>query len=847
MTRYDTPPHHSTAPSAGSARPTAVPDEAWADLLVPADPDTDPVLYRVGETRLTDTTGTTAVTFQPGAVDQLTFGAVRSALARRLDLVVTVPKGNHHVASLLAVIVRLLQLGAATQGTPSPVTGPVVHASGRVGLLEQLRSVRVDTVTLAAGLGPKAIRRDGRLRTTSGYVENHDPHRIRADGGALWHLSTRCGWPAVPIEHGCVIVDATSMGIRSVHAAVRWADDNGADSVLVVDDLGSSLGRDTLAQQRSNPAVAINWTQTLIEQAAAHLGRVGVHAPLSTNGLLTTGRVCDLHIVEIGDPDGDAALTAAVRALATTLEHAPPGELPAPLAASRALVNGLSRLASTRLTFDNYASTHRRAKSLRTAMIAVRDASPSTFAGTWHGVGQAGWASVKETALAAYEHLDGHASRFDTVRFTIERAVDEHPHATVLLRAPTRIAADALLTDLLGVNHPGVNADPTGPRPPGTVIVVAHSERHPWDTTDEVVDVLAAPDLFDPRHLLSSEATSGRYAVAWPHQTRRLARVFAAACDDADAGNEHAFRSLALGRYPDGPRPQVQRVRAAPSRLSEDSGHTASIMEADTTLLTGDLPEVGLDEEYEQLGSDSDDDSASFEEEHVDATDTVTVVPVFVHPGQVWLADVDDAGVVRGDEYRTLPVTQLARDDTVLIPAPGTYGDLFTRLVAARHQHSDVATLDIGLRSWRRGLDAAVAACDGNVAEFARRLHERGVDLTYAAIRLWVEGRTIAPARAQDIEVVGHVGGNQFLIDNARRVAAIAQEVRVVHRQLGRLVHRAVEEALTGGEHLRTLAEVVDDLEIGEVLDEFEQRTVTSVGTPMDVPRAIAGQLRDQP
>lgn len=752
-----------------------------------------------------------------GAIDQLTVGAIRKCLdSPGSNLIVEIFRGEHDVSTLIAVAVRLIQLVSTEVHQAAPLCGPVVSVSGRVALLERLKDVRVRNVLLADALSPRAVRRDGQLRGADGEV-------IPECEQGLLHMSNRIGWPNIDLSGGCVVVDGTSMRPSAVDTAIKWATENNVRNVIVVADLGSEIG-DTLTKHGDN-YLRVAWTPTLIHDAVEHLGTAGDPCPLSTNGLLNLGRTCDLEIVEVSDPEAASLLQRSIRRLISVLRDGPREPLPEPLASTRQLLNGCCRLCSTAASFDRRATIHPMSVPLASLAIDVRNGRGREFLGAWRSIGETRWASLKDTALRAWEAVASRSSRLEAVEYAIDRAASSG--CLVVVRAPSAIAANALAEDL---NSRGRPVDGSRLR------VIASADRLPWDTNGEIVEVIASPDLWHVSGLLSAEASMGRWAVAWPHETARIEWLLADRCAQLDDSNRRTFESMDLGEYPEGPAPVVNAALSAPSLIADGGEEESPALPAiDLDILTDPLNEEG--------GVSSPVDGL-----RIYSSGPVRVVPVVLSPAQLWYADVDMVSVFRSESYRTLPIGQLAAHDVVLVPAPGVHGDLFLRLLAARHKQRDVASLDIIMRTWRRALEAAVLACGGNIAELHRRLEECGVSITYAAVRFWVEGVTLAPATIEDIRAVGYIADDDFVFDQAPRIAAVAGEIRVDHRRLGRILARALSEATTGhSSHLRMLADFVDDLQIAEILDEFEQREVVDVHPEIEVDPELAGRIVELP
>jgi hypothetical protein len=95
---------------------------------------------------------------------------------------------------------------------------------------------------------------------------------------------------------------------------------------------------------------------------------------------------------------------------------------------------------------------------------------------------------------------------------------------------------------------------------------------------------------------------------------------------------------------------------------------------------------------------------------------------------------------------------------------------------------------------------------------------------------------TIAPDDHNDIARIGRIAGDRLIEEQARRIDAMATEVRGLHIRLGHLLSAAMADAATGGgSNLEALTAIVGDVDVSELLEEFELRTVQRIENVQDV------------
>jgi hypothetical protein len=127
-------------------------------------------------------------------------------------------------------------------------------------------------------------------------------------------------------------------------------------------------------------------------------------------------------------------------------------------------------------------------------------------------------------------------------------------------------------------------------------------------------------------------------------------------------------------------------------------------------------------------------------------------------------------------------------------------------------------------------------------------MREEGSRVGWQTFRNWAEGTTIAPEDTQDIVRIGKVAVDQVIVQQARRLEAMARQVRGLHIRLGHLLSAAMTEAMAGGgANLDALGKLLGDVNAVELLDEFEIRIVRDVGEPEEVRWSQVGRVHSMP
>ncbi|MDP9387393.1 MAG: hypothetical protein M3Q48_05545, partial [Actinomycetota bacterium] len=195
--------------------------------------------------------------------------------------------------------------------------------------------------------------------------------------------------------------------------------------------------------------------------------------------------------------------------------------------------------------------------------------------------------------------------------------------------------------------------------------------------------------------------------------------------------------------------------------------------------------------------------------------------------------------------YSRVAVRDITAGMAVLIPRGESRDELYHRLLHAAHQDVDVMAVQLMLRRFRMAMHELYDRF-GSWTNVARELRQRGSSVqSGSSCAAWASGEVIAPEDINDIRRVGRLTWDEnLLVDRTwERIGTIAEELRRLHRSLGRLLSAAIGEVAAGrpGSNLDHLSQVCGGIDTTEILEEFEVRQVRAVSAPTTVP---SSQLR---
>lgn len=139
------------------------------------------------------------------------------------------------------------------------------------------------------------------------------------------------------------------------------------------------------------------------------------------------------------------------------------------------------------------------------------------------------------------------------------------------------------------------------------------------------------------------------------------------------------------------------------------------------------------------------------------------------------------------------------------------------------------------LEFWRSNLERTVNEEDLNprqieyaLQEYADEHDEPEVTRTYHAVRDWITGDGIGPSDARVIKALGEIYKIDIYKEMASEIEASLDEIRNLHRQVGRQLEKIVFDAGSGESSDEWLFEELN-IRVGDIQDAVEYRSVESV------------------
>jgi hypothetical protein len=224
-------------------------------------------------------------------------------------------------------------------------------------------------------------------------------------------------------------------------------------------------------------------------------------------------------------------------------------------------------------------------------------------------------------------------------------------------------------------------------------------------------------------------------------------------------------------------------------------------------------------------------------------------VHIFEKPdGRVWVYDEQQTGKRR----RTRKAARaLEQGDTVLITEQESRRDLFEHIVEKiRSEVPEFKRYSKMLEFWRSNLERTVNEEDLNprqieyaLQEYADEHDEPEVTRTYHAVRDWITGDGIGPSDARVIKALGEIYDIDIYKEMASEIEASLDEIRNLHRQVGRQLEKIVFDAGSGESSDEWLFEELN-IRVGDIQDAVEYRSVESVSEDtMEVDSYDLGRL----
>lgn len=735
---------------------------------------------------------------------------------------------------MTGIYVQLMRLGARMRGLTDPAEnfqGPVVVVGLNTNLTDRLRRIRIAGESLSDALQAQRVRANGSVVNLSGTVS---PAHAWSDG--LLYINTSLGWPPLPgVRPGVVVIDRGSFrNSETLERALAWCESQGAGRIIVLNTLGDVPPR---ALADTNHWLRWGWTPGLRADVRHELGCDDCCGPLSTNPLLE---------VPVG-PIGAALYRAPALSLlrrrclggiAAARKLRQP--FPKQIADSVQLVNLLGGLWGSVSTANVWAVADGRGVSAATLTRTLREARNDELRGPWSGFRETQWPDLRRNALALAALMTEYNPRLDVLAEVLDWGLANRRDTQLVVRTNGRSAAGALLQDLLN-EHPRFTPLTDEQSGPGRLKVLPYSDKLPWTTTPALEFHVGVPAPWRRSALLGGEASE--QVVVVDTDERALLDTVVSSVDDEWA-SAIAVSAEAL-RLATPPARHLAAVRTVFGPLAidgrgedEDHGEVA-------------LPALDLSRLFAAFSSAV----AQVELPRPDGAADALVAggrltlarPVTLEPGDriYWLPCDAQVEVLSGTRYCAMPVASLTPGLSLVLPRGESRDALYSRLLLTAHQDVDVMAVELLLRHFRQGM-RELHDREGGWDDVARALRHRGSSVqSGSTCRSWSTGQVIAPDDPEDIRRVARMlYDDRMIVDGSwKRVALIADELRRLHRELGRLLSAAIGEVAAGrsGPNLQSLSEVCGGIDPAEILEEFEVHRIRHVGAPASVP---SGQLR---
>ncbi|HEX5758565.1 MAG TPA: hypothetical protein VF121_05185 [Thermoanaerobaculia bacterium] len=736
---------------------------------------------------------------------------VLADLARRLALSqgsavlarVEIPRGAHDLAVALAMEAQLARLRDRNEARSTAVTGSIIVVGTDTAVQARLGKVSVQGISLDKGLRVGRIRGDGRI-----VLPGCDPLRFQPGRGALLYLNTRVGWPRLPGERdGLVLIDRTSFAaLDLLDGALRWAREHGARHILVLHDQG-----DMEARQPADLA----WTLDCATLAALDAPAWAVRDRLPASGLtlirLVAGQAPRIGIAHVGASVIETLSSSIHGHIVAARRIA--NRLPYPLFAAARLLGTANALGGQVRTHDQTAALMPRAQPLGDLARAV-EGGHNRLEGSWAGYRETRYAALQADVTRLFSALDVANPKFEALVFLLDDLRRRQIPPAVVVRASDDAAALALEEDLFEFDADLAEG----------VHVVSLRQRLPW-AANGIVEVLTGlPPPWRRDALWSGEARE-RIVVAYGWEAAVLQRV---AEEESARVRDRIPPALAVTAS------SVTRPTSIPTVFRREQRATPGdatfrTFDLDLTEVIGDLEP----EPYVAVRTDS----------RGRSTWPVLVRPVTLSPdGAVWLVPEEvDVEVLLGDRFRHLRAAHLKHGDNVIVPRGSGRESLFARALAVVKGQGAYVDVEFILGRWRRACRALLKKA--GTPQRARRMLTDESATTSTQLEAWADGTTLAPNDCEDMARVARLAGDEWLLQNWKRVATLVRQVRGSHISLGHTISGAMRETVAGrGPNLDRLADLLG-VDAAAILDEFDARIVESVSDPICVPAAVAGAV----
>lgn len=779
---------------------------------------------------------------EPSGVD-LVACALASTVYRGDDcaLALALPRGQHGLAAIVGAYLASFQERHNRPGSVAVLTRSTALraaaanlrvANGRFG--EGVQVMRLGTV----------LRPDGRVKPAAvGYAGTRERKGLsQADHYLLFQMPH----VAPPLAYNVIstaVVDAVSSSHDSWEQTCE-RNRRARRRQLWIGELGDP-DFDAFCDEHALPLFAFDWET--IEACAAEFG--------CGKGPLTTSPLCR----SAGGAVGPAfqvcnhgrfneELNEMNWRLAEMRRRAKPEpgeEKPGPFRAAEQLAALYGRVAFPVETFDAQTAFSYGVRSSAQLLRKVEDAYSGAFQGRgWKDAFNVHWGAVKGTARALREIATGECPKWWAVCYRVDAARMSGERLRIVCQ--TQADQAALAQSLVDENIVATSA--IGEE----IEIVTYSQRDEQGdgSDDRIVLYLAPPPPWQAGVYLTGERGRAEVLV-YPTQVWPLRRAFARTWERATnhAANAALLTLVGIGGA------EVALAPAEPPALVELEQFTiddTTTNESDYASLDGNEHVRALMEEIVSLyGADVAEGEQAERGDRVVRSTTGTGAarrisfaegPVLIVAANACLDIVWSAGAHGAAKVIEKPVDEI-RPGNKLIVLPGAKrGSLLQQLMAAWDQR--FGPVRFAYQSlWQQAIEIAVAKL-GTFGLATR------VGVTEATVENWLDPERGSrwPQQKSHTRQILEIARdtNERAWENRAPIIRYIERTRGAHRVIGRLLNRAVTEAVTGGEprwtrelELRVGQRLEDELAAAQFL------TVNEVGPPEQLPARLIGLFID--
>ncbi|MGA5564724.1 hypothetical protein ACPCUV_26640 [Streptomyces platensis] len=778
-----------------------------------------------------------------GPLDRATLTLLLRALASdQRSVYLGLPRGRHDLAVLIGIYLQLIRRGAElTGGSPCPVPdGPVVVVGLRTNVTVRLAQLAIGRQNLSRALRMQRIRGDGRVVDLQGKIT-----RAVDSPSGLFYLNTALGRPWLGTSVGTVVIDRTSMANdQSWERALAWASEHDAARVVAVADLGTQPGSGRAWTQWP-------WTPALRADVRHTLGHRPAYGPLTSNALLAH-RPAATASAALYRHEQLAELHRTVVAGVVAARRVHTSESwPQPIADAVRLLNLLWCSWGSIGKQDAWQVLMGRGSGARALARSVSRGTLEGRAGPWGLFRETQWPDLRRGVLDLYEVLYDDNPRRDLLLALIAWARADRAGVPVIVRTRSRSAAAAVaeeLADTLGVDADSLLLAPRpGPAANGgasALHVMPYTERLAWDASPRLELHLGVPSTLHTGVLFSGAADE-HVAVVEQSEYTWLERSASRALHGWHEQIRQSAAVLRLGEVPESATPPLP-VAYGPVDLSGPSAAPDDLPQRDSRL-TLDLS--ALFEDYDAstraIGTPANPSHSAT----AAADDPVPATAVLTEPdgAVLWLRSDEQVDVLIGQRYARMPVTALTPGSRLLRARGDGQSRLHDRLVMVIHDRAEVTAMDTMIGFFRQAI-TTVYEQRGSWPDVLTALKNLGSEVSsWQAVSKWADGSVIAPEDPQDIHRVALLARDTRLTAGGtwQRLARMADELRRLHRALGHTAAAAMTEAARGteGPALRQLKTLCSEIDVSEVLEEFDLVAVRRLGGQKRVSASALGHV----